>query len=136
MKGRSMLFTVFTITVWAYSTIGCSSEKMASNFGGTYKGTAVATVATVTTKNVTIAVTSSDNPVAGTYTVGSSGSEEKGKVSGSILGAILDMTLKPDGSGTTYSFSGAVGDDNTTISGTMKGIESGKSVTYTVNLTR
>lgn len=131
-----MFFTVLILTVWAYSTIGCSNEKVASNFGGTYKGTAVATVATATTKNVTIAVTSSDNPVAGTYTIGSSGSEEKGKLSGSILGTILDLTLKPDGSGTTYSISGAVGDDNTTISGTMKGTESGKTVTYTLNLTR
>lgn len=110
--------------------------KPESSPEGTYNGAAVSS--SNVSRTLRISIETEENPLTGTYTLGSGGSlaEEKGKLTATVLGTILDMTLKPDAAGTTYTFSGTLGANNASITGTMKGLESGKTVTYTVNVAK
>lgn len=98
-----------------------------SELKGTYNGTATNKANSSDQKPLSMTITSTDNPIAGTYKLNGT----SGKLTGSVLGMILSMTLKPDASGTTYNFSGT-SDNNASISGTMTGVESTSNVTYTV----
>lgn len=102
-------------------------DKPESELKGTYNGTATNKTNGSDQKPLSMTITSTENPVAGTYNLNGT----SGKLTGSVLGLILTMTLKPDASGTTYTLSGS-SDNNTSISGTMTGVESSTTVTYTV----
>jgi hypothetical protein len=103
---------------------------------GRYKGTATNKANNADKKELSMDLTSSDNPVAGTYTLVGGSVNAAGTISGTILGAILNLSLKPDASGTTYAFSGSANTENTTLTGTIKGVESATTVTYDVVLNK
>ena len=115
--------------------VSCSNDDLIDDkefvaFLGVFLGNSINSANSADVTPMSITVTSEGNPVAGTYKLGSS----TGKISGSVLGLILDLTLKPDSGGTVYKFSGNIGDNNSTVSGTMTGVEGGKATTYNVNL--
>ncbi|GAB2604093.1 hypothetical protein GCM10027190_59530 [Spirosoma areae] len=117
----------------AFVTLNCGEKeiKVFNELLGKYTGYIVNFGNNSSTKkDLTLTITSQDNPVAGTYNLAGTA----GTVSGSVLGTILNLTLKPTASGTTYTFSGNANDDNTAITGTMTGVESGTAVKYTVDL--
>ncbi|GAB4043762.1 hypothetical protein [Spirosoma litoris] len=130
-RKQNPLFFPLVVLVAAVM-VNCSKlpeeDKPESNTSGTYTGTATNKANSTDIKPLSLTITSVGNPVAGTYNLAGM----SGKVSGSILGLILDLTLKPNTSGTTYTLGATADDNNTTLSGNMTGVESGTTVTYSV----
>ena len=119
-------------------TLSCSKKeeapvKPAADLKGDYKGTATNQSNSADKKALTMSITSSDNPLAGTYTFAGI----PGKVSGSALGLILTLTLQPDAPGNTrYTFACVADDNDTSLTGTLTGVESGTAVTYNAVVTK
>jgi uncharacterized membrane protein len=137
MNHKSRLLTLFLLVGVIALVVNCTKkeeDKIFSQLGelpGTYKGYVNNLVNNNSIKKeLSWTITSKDNPVAGTYNLAGTA----GNVSGSVLGAILNLTLKPTTTGVTYTFSGEVNNDDTAITGTMTGVESGTAVKYNVEL--
>ncbi|GAB3942748.1 hypothetical protein GCM10028805_07810 [Spirosoma harenae] len=131
MIRSSKIAFLLVCSLFSIVFLSCSIEeapvKEESELKGTYNGTATNKANSSDQKPLSVTITSSDNPVAGTYKLNNA----SGKITGSIIGTILSTTLKPDAAGTTYTFSGT-SENNTTLSGTMTGVESSTTVTYNV----
>lgn len=140
MNRKSTLLLFLWIIPVGVFTLNCSnSDKNPSPTGdlkGTFKGTATNKANTADKKALTMSITNSDNPIAGTYTLVGGTINVTGKLSGSVLGSILNLSLKPDASGTTYTFSGSANADDTVLSGTMTGVESTTTVIYDVSVNK
>jgi hypothetical protein len=126
-KDISLLATLVVLV--AALTLNCKPPKAESDSSGSYSGTATNKANSADIKPISLTITSVGNPVSGAYKLGST----SGQLSGSALGLILNLTFKPNGPGTTYTFDGISDNNNTTISGTMTGVESGTTVHYNVS---
>ncbi|WP_080057906.1 hypothetical protein [Spirosoma aerolatum] len=134
MKRLSTIVSLLLVSFFSIVFLSCHPDegngvpdKPESELKGTYNGNATNKANSSDQKPLSMTITSTDNPVAGTYNLNGT----SGKLTGSVLGMILSMTFKPDASGTTYNFSGT-SDNNASISGTLTGVESSTTVTYTV----
>ncbi len=85
--------------------------------------------------NLSLDISSTGNPVTGTYVLGSGANAVQGNISGSALGLIYTLTLKPKTAGITYTVNGNW-DGKDAFTGTMKGVENSKTVTYNMDLRR
>ncbi|GAB4050071.1 hypothetical protein [Spirosoma litoris] len=133
-RNHTLLSRLLLVCV-ALAALSCSSDdpiKELKLFFGSYAGTATNQNNSADKKAMSINITSESNPIAGTYVLAGA----TGKVSGSVLGKILDLTLKPDATGTTYTFSGTTNDDNSVVTGTLTGVESSTTVKYSVSLSQ
>lgn len=135
MSRHSTLFAVLVSVLLISVILSCKKEeesKPEAGVEGAYAGTATNKANSADKKPMSLTITSSGPPLAGTYTFNGA----SGKVTGSVLGLILNMTLKPNSTGTAYSLSATADDNDTSLSGTMTGVESSTSVTYTILLTK
>ncbi|MCY7353372.1 MAG: hypothetical protein LH606_22390 [Cytophagaceae bacterium] len=133
---RKLAFPLILVGLIALITVNCTKKeeiKFFEQFLGRYAGLATNSANSADKKTMSLTITSNDNPVAGTYSLSGGGVSAQGKVTGTVLGLILNMTFKPDATGTTYTFSGN-SQDNNKITGTMTGVEAGKTVKYDVDL--
>ena len=128
---KASLNNILLLFILMLFTACPKEDKSAQEVTGPYSGTATQTGNATNSKTLIITITSVGNPVTGTYILGSI----SGDVSGSALGLIYSLTLKPKTAGVTYSVS-ATWDGVNTISGTMKGNENGSIVTYDFVLKR
>ncbi len=121
----------------ALISVNCTKkeeDKFIETFLGTYAGVMTNSANSADKKTMSMTITSSDNPVAGTYSLSGGGLSAQGKVTGTVLGLILNLTFKPDATGTDYTFSGNINDTSSDVTGTMSGVEVGKTVKYDVAL--
>jgi hypothetical protein len=132
MNQKSRLLTLFLLVGVIALVVNCTKKdiKLFNELLGNYTGMVIRFDNNSIKKDLTLSITSHDNPVAGTYNLAGTA----GSVGGSVLGTILNLTLKPTTTGVTYTFSGNANDDNTAITGTMTGVESGTAVKYNVDL--
>lgn len=132
MKHTPARLPLLSVVCMALLMLACSPEvKPVSELSGKYTGYATNSGNNSSSKKeLSLTITSQDNPVAGTYNLAGAA----GTLSGSVLGTILTLTFKPTVTGTTYTFSGNANDDNTAITGTMTGVESGTTVKYSVDV--
>ena len=128
------------LVIWiALITVNCTGDpiedlSLLRDFVGLYRGLATNSANSADKKTMSMTITSGDNPVAGTYSLSGGSVTAQGKVTGTVLGLVLNLTFKPDATGTTYTFSGNIVDANANITGTMSGVEAGKTVKYDVDL--
>ena len=115
------------------SLANCSKLKEETTAEGNYQGTAVDNANASNAKTLQVNLTNATNPVTGTYTLISGSSKVEGDVTGSGLGLIYTLTLKPKTSGIIYTID-ATWDGAKALNGKMKGIENSRSVTYTIDL--
>lgn len=137
MKRKSVLPLILVCWI-ALITVNCINDvdvnrSLFDALVGNYLGSATNSANSADKKTMNMTITSTDNPVAGTYSLSGGGVNAQGKVTGTVLGLILNLTLKPDATGTTYTFSGN-SQENKKITGTMSGVEAGKTVKYDVDL--
>lgn len=136
MKSKRTLLLSLLVVFVALFTLNCSNSdanpKPEGELKGDYAGTATNQANSTEKKTLSMGITSNDNPIAGTYKFNGA----TGKISGSALGLILTLTLKPDAGGTTYTFSGSADDNDTKLTGTLKGVESNTTVTYNVAVSK
>ncbi len=136
MKRKSAFLSLLLFVLVAVFSVNCGEDepKGLVAFLGFYLGVATNSANSADKKTMNMTITSDGNPVAGTYSLSGGGVNAQGKVTGSVLGLILNLTFKPDATGTTYTFSGNIDDKNSNVTGTMSGVEAGKTVKYDVEL--
>lgn len=128
----SWLFFILMLSIGGFG--GCKEEvKEEDSAEGEYAGKATDNANSANTKSLSLNITNSSNPVAGTYTFDKGSNAVQGNVSGTGLGLIYTLTLKPKTAGVTYTMQ-ATWDGGNSISGTMTGFEATKNVTYKVEL--
>lgn len=129
--------TAFILVITLIFNTSCTDEdsKLLKEFLKVWEGYVTLSDNPAVKTNLSLDISSTGNPVTGTYVVGSGANAVQGDISGSALGLIYTLTLKPKTGGVTYTINGNW-DGEDAFTGTMKGIESGKTVTYTMDLRR
>jgi len=129
MKTLLKLLPFFVILF--FKTSCSNTDKPADSVEGTYHGKGTAGDNLVV-KNIDMDIKTGIGAISGTYTF----DKEEGEISGTAVGLIYTLKLTPKStSGVVYN-ANITWDGKNTITGTMKGVEAGKTVTYNLVLNR
>jgi len=126
--------TAFILLIAFIFNSSCSN-KPPDEFYGIWEGDISFRGNPTVKTNLSLDISSTGNPVTGTYVLGSGANAVQGTISGSALGLINTLTLKPKTAGVTYTINGNW-DGKDAFTGTMNGVENGKTVIYDMNLRR